>query len=170
MALTGEFDPGERPGVPEWNRNRVTGVFGCVLIPALVLAQTKYAEPRVIVDGKPLSTRSGKTYKGRMLVPMRAIFEAVGAYVEYNPEGRTISARKNNETLDFRVGERVAKKNGAEIELDVAPVIIGRSVMVPLRFVTESLGARVAYDKSAGTINVYTGMDKDKLGSGGGEG
>lgn len=146
-------EPGGRPGT---------------LISSMVLsflALSLLAGPKIMVDGKLVPSRGAKVYRGRMLVPMRAIFQAVGAYVEYIPADRAISARKEGETLDFRIGEKIAKKNGAEIDLDVAPVVIGGVVMVPLRFVTESLGARVDFDRATNTVNVFTKVDPDGIGS-----
>jgi hypothetical protein len=117
--------------------------------------------PVVRVNGKPVqfAGTQPQTVSGRLLVPMRAIFEAIGAYVEYNPVLQRVVARKDNEVIELRAGDRVARTNGAEIELDVAPTSLHGRMMVPLRFIAESLGADVAYSKSTNTVDIVTDSD-----------
>src|SRR3954467_13580241 len=111
-----------------------------------------YAETGLVVnvDGKPVKFEGTqpRTISGRVMVPLRGVFEAIGAYVEYNSVMHRIIARKQNEDLELHIGDKIAKKNGAEIKIDVAPITVGGRAMVPLRFLAESLGASVDYDKA----------------------
>lgn len=118
-------------------------------------------EPIVRVNGKQVvfPGTPPQTISGRMMVPMRAIFEAIGAYVEYNPVHHRVVARKANEVIELRAGDKVAKTNGAEIELEVAPLSIKGRMMVPLRFIAESLGADVNFTKSTNTVDITTDSD-----------
>lgn len=112
----------------------------------------------VRVDGTPVHFPDGqpKAYAGRTLVPLRGVFEAIGAYVEWNPQQRKVTCRKQNDVVELRIGERIAQKNGAEIIIDVAPRVISRSTMVPLRFIAESLGAAVDYDRANNIVDITT--------------
>lgn len=93
---------------------------------------------------------------GRMMVPVRGVFEALGIYVEYAYALRTITARKGNEDVELRIGEKVAHKNGAEIMLDVAPLLMKNHAMVPLRFIVETLGGRVDFDPVKNHVEITT--------------
>lgn len=90
------------------------------------------------------------------MVPLRGVFEAIGAYVDYDEENRVITAKRDNEMLELRLGDKIAKKNGAEIMLDAPPKVIDGTTMVPLRFISESLGAKVEYDKANNRILIST--------------
>ena len=57
------------------------------------------------------------------------------------------------------MGDNVAKRNGAEIELDVAPLSLNGRMMVPLRFIAESLGASVGFTKATNTVDIVTNED-----------
>ena len=118
--------------------------------------------PTVVkVNGKILQFQGTppQTLSGRLMVPMRGIFEAIGAYVEYNPVLHRVVARKDNEMIELRSGDKVARRNGAEIELDVAPMSIRGRMMVPLRFIAESLGADVNFNKATNTVDISTNSD-----------
>jgi len=111
----------------------------------------------VILDGRWLTfDRPPVMESGRVLVPLRAIFEALGAGVQYLPETAEIIAVKPDTltVIQLRVGQSVAYKNGVAVSLDVpARVIDGRS-LVPLRFVSEALGASVSWDEITSTVSI----------------
>ena len=90
---------------------------------------------------------------GRTMVPMRALFEMLGANVDYNNETRLITAVKGNKVITLTPGSDKATVNGKEITLDAAPYItkIGRT-LVPVRFISESLDVRVGWDSNTRTV------------------
>lgn len=90
------------------------------------------------------------------MVPLRGVFEAIGALVEYDEANRFIKIRRGNEDVELKLGERIARKNGAEILMDVKPVVLKGTTLVPLRFAAESLGAKVAFDRAANRIDITT--------------
>jgi hypothetical protein len=133
-------------------RAYLIAVFALSVVPA-------FAEPLVVkVDGKVVEFQGTrpKTVSGRVMVPLRGVFEAIGAYVEYNPVLHRIVARKQNEDIELRIGDKIAKKNGSEITIDAPPIAVRGRAMVPLRFLAESLGANVEYDKANNIVNITT--------------
>jgi hypothetical protein len=122
---------------------------------ALIYGQ---ATLEVTVDGKPVEFKDAppQVITGRTMVPLRGVFEAIGAYVEYSAEIRTITVKRGNEVVELRLGERIAKKNGAEILMDMVPKVLGGTTMVPLRFVAESMGAHVDFDAKKNLIRILT--------------
>ncbi|MEW6047835.1 MAG: stalk domain-containing protein [Bacillota bacterium] len=81
--------------------------------------------------------------QGRTMVPVRAIAEALGAQVEWDEDTRTVVVLKGDKAVLVPVGSPQARVNGAEVALDVPAVIVGNRTLIPLRFVSESLGAFV---------------------------
>lgn len=113
----------------------------------------------VVVDGKPVEFKGGAqpmVHHGRVMVPMRGIFEALGATLTYDPTTRTVQATRGNEAVELTFGSKIAKKNGAEILLDTPPTIIKNVTYVPMRFIAESLGAKLSYDKANMRLTVVT--------------
>ena len=93
---------------------------------------------------------------GRTLVPLRVIFEALGASVEWEPSTQTITAVKDNTTVTLRIDSNILVKNGANIQLDVPAKIVGGRTLVPARAVAESFGADVGWDQSTQIVEIST--------------
>jgi hypothetical protein len=100
--------------------------------------------------------------EGRTLVPLRAIFEWLGAKVDYDSATRGITATKDPHVVRLRVGGATASVDGAMVQLDVAAIETGGRTYVPLRFVSEALGAEVDWDAEARTVTV---IDGDRVGT-----
>ncbi|MCR4441903.1 MAG: copper amine oxidase N-terminal domain-containing protein [Peptococcaceae bacterium] len=82
---------------------------------------------------------------GTTLVPLRAIFEALGAQVGWDEETRTVTAFKNDRAIVLSIGSRTGYVNNQPVALaEPARIEEGRT-FVPLRFVSESLGADVKW-------------------------
>lgn len=90
----------------------------------------------------------------RVLVPMRNIFEDLGAGVTWNPVDKTITATKGSDTLILQLNTTKAILNGTEIQLSEAPTIIKGKTMVPVRFIAESLGVTVNWDRATKTVAI----------------
>lgn len=122
----------------------------------------------VLLDGQPMSfTDAQPALKdGRVYVPYRAVFEALGAEVSYAASAKTVSAQRDGTAVVFAIGSNqvTVTENGKSqtIQVDAAPYIeeaTGRT-MVPVRFAAQSLGALVGWDKDTKTVNI---IDQHKL-------
>lgn len=102
-----------------------------------------FAQPPVIVNGSTL-------------VPLRGIFEALGAEVNWDEKTQTVTAVKGSVTVVLKIGSGVATKNGTMVRLDQPPQLVNGSTMVPIRFVSEALGANVTWDEATKTVNITT--------------
>ncbi|ERM92034.1 transglutaminase [Caldanaerobacter subterraneus subsp. yonseiensis KB-1] len=87
------------------------------------------------------------------LVPMRAFFEALGAKVDWDWRTKTVTAVRDGISIQLVIGQKIAKINGENYELAVAPQVIDGYTYVPLRFVGEALGDEVVYDNGHIIIN-----------------
>ncbi len=88
------------------------------------------------------------------LVPMRALFESLGAQIDYDTATGLITATKGADTIELKVNSTTAHKNGQSITLETPAKLINGSAYVPLRFVGESFGAKVNWDKATSTIQI----------------
>lgn len=89
---------------------------------------------------------------GTTIAPMRMIFEALEAEVNYDAATQKITATKGDTVIELVIGQKTAKKNGQKINLDVPAVTQYGSTMVPLRFVAEALNAQVDWDNATQTV------------------
>jgi len=132
-------------------------VFFAVIVTGLgfVLGQSPVvAQPvTVMVGGQPLYLQPGPIERaGRVFVPMRSIFERLGATVVY--DSGAINATKGGTTVGLRIGTTRVVVDGEVQHLDVAPFIVGATTYVPLRFVAQSLGAQVGYDGATRVVAI----------------
>lgn len=108
---------------------------------------------KVLVDDKPLS-QSGVMLNGATLVPMRAIFEALGAEVKWEGSTRTVTATKGSTEIRLSLGKTDAYINGALKVLSTPAASVDGTTMVPLRFIGEALGAQVKWEGATKTVYV----------------
>ena len=101
---------------------------------------------KLFFDAKPIMVNN------RTLVPMRAIFEAVGAEVDWDNETQTITSNAEDVIIIMQIGSKSMSKNNEEILLDVEPVVHNSRTMVPVRAITEALGADVKWDNDTRTV------------------
>ncbi|NSW84395.1 MAG: hypothetical protein HPY90_14235 [Syntrophothermus sp.] len=116
-----------------------------------------FAAPKVLLDGRELSFDVPPIIeKGRVLVPLRAIFEALNAEVFWDSKSRTVIATRGDSTIVLKIGEAEAYKNGIPVALDVPAMIVNGRTLVPLRFISESLGESVAWDGETQTAIIFS--------------
>lgn len=129
----------------------------------LGIALPSLASPKVLLDGQELSFEVNPVIEnGRTLVPFRAIFEALEVKVNWNQETKEVEAIKDDLQISLIIGQSLAKVNEQDILLDVAPKIIEDRTMVPLRFVSENLGAEVSWGGSKKIIYIFTKANNTK--------
>lgn len=102
---------------------------------------------RVVVLGKRLTMDTVPTMvNGRVLVPMRFIFEALGAKVDWRQATQTVIGTRGSVTIRLTVGQAVGYVNGIPVKLDAAAQMINGRVFVPLRFIAEALDCDVKWN------------------------
>lgn len=89
---------------------------------------------------------------GRTLVPLRAIFETLGATVNWNGTTQTVTSTKEGTTISMTIGQTEMYKNGEVKILDVAPQIVGGRTLVPVRAIAESFDIDVDWNGYTNTV------------------
>jgi hypothetical protein len=92
---------------------------------------------------------------GRVMVPMRAIFEALGAQVTWDATSGSVYASSGSNEIKLEIGGQ-AFINGTPATLDVPAEIVDGRTLVPLRFVSEAMGATVNWDDATQTVTIIT--------------
>ncbi len=122
------------------------------------------SEIKVLLDGQALEFDVPPQLIGdRTMVPMRKIFEAMGAVVYWDGETRTIIAVKNDVVMLMQIDNPVIHVNGESITLDVPPQLVDSRTLVPARVVAESLKAKVDWDGEARTVLIVTEAPAESL-------
>ena len=84
---------------------------------------------------------------GRTYVPVRYLGEALGANVDWDEATKTVTVTKGDKSVVLVIGSKVAKVNGADVQMDVAPEITNGRTMLPARWVAEGLGYAVGWNE-----------------------
>ncbi|AFV11438.1 copper amine oxidase-like protein [Thermacetogenium phaeum DSM 12270] len=115
---------------------------------------------RLCVNGQEVhSSVPPQIINGRTVVPIRFVAEALGADVAWDGATKTATITKGELQLKLKVGGK-AMKNNLPVALDVPSQIVGGRLMVPLRFVAETLNCRVKWDEASRTVDI---VDVERL-------
>lgn len=120
-------------------------------------------EINVTVNGQPvIFDVAPYIMQDRTMVPMRAVFEALGAEVQWDEEAQTITVKTENDTIVLHIGSAIFYKNDQEKDTDVAPVILNERTMIPLRAISEALDATVNWNEETQTVVITMEDDRWK--------
>lgn len=132
--------------------SKFTLALAIAALPAAATAQSV----NVIVNGQAMNfTQPPIVRSGRVFVPLRGVFEQLGASVVYS--NGQINATGNGRSISLTIGSTQATVGGQPETLDVAPFIVGATTFVPLRFVSQALGASVNWNDSTSTVTIAGG-------------
>lgn len=138
-------------------KNKV--IKSLVVLLALVIAMPIFAAGviRVVVNGERVMFPDAQPYmdsNNRVLIPVRFVSEELGAKVNWNKNTKTVTIVDNNNTVVLVVGEKKMKVNGVTKQLDTKAIIKNTRTFVPLRFVSEALGATVEWDSKGKSVYI----------------
>lgn len=148
-----------------------------VTVFALFITNIAYASGgvenyQIIVDGKPVQFTQDLGYptlvNGRTLVPIRVISENMGYKVEWENSQQKVTISDNQTKIEFKIGETNALVNGKKVPMDTKEdangniiavdtkaQLIRNRTYVPLRFISENMGATVDWKIEGNTLYVY---------------
>jgi len=110
----------------------------------------------VTVDGNQITFPGTQPVElhGSVLVPLRGVFQALGAHVDYDSASQIVTAHKHGRTIVVPIGSSTATIDGQPQQLSVPAQIIDGSTMVPLRFVAEALGDYVEWGAQTHMVTI----------------
>ena len=114
-------------------------------------------EVTVIIDGKTLAFDvPPQIINDRTMVPLRAIFEEMGAAIVWDDATRTVTATKDGTVVKLTIGDVAPTVNGVVVALDQPGIIVDGRTLAPLRFVAEAFGGTVEWDGTTRTATIRT--------------
>jgi hypothetical protein len=107
----------------------------------------------VFVNGKELKSDLPPVIKGgRVLIPVRAVVNALGAQVQWDEQNQIVTIIKDGRTVTLELGSKIAIVDGQEIPLDVPAGVENGRTIVPLRFIAQAFNSTVEWDDETGTV------------------
>lgn len=128
---------------------------GRMLSNALVLVKQERI-PKVYINSEEIFFHDATPYidKGNTMVPVRGVFERLGATLEWDGQTKTVTANRFDVTIKMIQDSKTAYVNGVETKLNIAPTNINGRIYIPLRFVSEDLGAQVEWDGEQYAVSI----------------
>ena len=130
------------------------------MMPTVSLASD---EIKVAIDGEYVEFDvNPQIVNERTMVPLRAIFEALGAEVEWDDSTKTVFAMKDDVLVTATIGSTKMYINENERTMDVAPMIVDERTLVPVRFVAEAFECDVDWDGDNNIVYIYSVVDSEE--------
>lgn len=151
-------------------------ILVCCLAASLLIGATNVSADEITVelDGNPIEFDvNPEIIDGRTMVPLRKIFEEIGALVKWDNDTQTVSARKNKKTIklsidsaDLQIDKGDTDEEGNPIyetvTLEVPAQIISGRTLVPARAISESFGLDVDWDGDNKKVIITSEQDEDE--------
>lgn len=142
-----------------WEENRLVGLYVASKSHEVYMKRL-YASVTSVglqVNGEPLVGEvEALLVQGRTLVPVRGLFEKIGADVQWHSEARVAEIKKNDMIVRLPLNSNKVTINDELVELDVPAQIIYGRLMVPVRFISEAIGAQVEWDTTTRSVLIRT--------------
>ncbi len=100
---------------------------------------------------------------GTTLIGIDDLAKILGATIDKKDTSSVITITKGSEKVNLAVGSNLATAKGKTTSLSVAPKVVNDKVVVPLKVVSELLGAKVAWDGTAKISEITTGQDNSSV-------
>ena len=155
---------------------KLLSVILCLsLAVSLLIGASSVSADEIIVelDGNPIEFDvKPEIVDGRTMVPLRKIFEEIGATVKWDNDTQTVSARKNKKTItlainsaDLQIDKGDTDEEGnpivAAVTLEVPAQIVSGRTLVPARAISESFGLNVDWDEDNQKVIITSEDDED---------
>jgi hypothetical protein len=111
-------------------------------VPILYNDHNVYAKPDILKQGRVLAAL---VKDGQIYVPLRSMFEQMGATVTVSADGNTYTVTKSDASASVTLGKNEIIVNGTTRPLDVPPMVYQGVALVPVRVLSEALGAYVEW-------------------------
>ena len=134
---------------------RAVSILLMVVIMTMCLNVSAQTDVKVTLDGNEVYFPDAKPFvdeRDRVLVPIRFVSEALGAFVDWENETRTAVIKQDNDEIRYTVYQPMAYLNGEMMVMDTYGILKDCRTMVPIRFISELLGCAVVWDENTSTV------------------
>lgn len=126
-----------------------------ILIMTMCVNVSAHMEVKVTLDGNEIFFPDTKPFidqRDRVLVPIRFVSEALGAFVDWENETRTAVIKQGNDEIRYMVYQPMAYLNGEMMVMDTYGILKDERTLVPIRFISELLGCTVNWYEKTSTV------------------
>ncbi|MCL2169618.1 MAG: N-acetylmuramoyl-L-alanine amidase family protein [Defluviitaleaceae bacterium] len=132
-------------------------VLFCLMAATTALSAVSFEGGRVVdlnINGHvlPVVDVPSIIVQSRTFVPVRHVFESLGAVVDFHPEHNRVLIAHGASLIVLYIGSDIFRHNENEILMDVAPQVIDGRTMVPISFIAGQLGFEVGWDNDTSTV------------------
>lgn len=135
----------------------IAGILASFMTTAASAISVQVNSTPVAFDVPPIMVQ------GRTMVPMRAIFETLGADIEWNGNTRTVKATRGEDVVQLTIDSPTMLVNDTEVLLDAAPMMQEGRTMVPVRAISEAFHNQVTWDGTSRTVHIIDESGKADL-------
>jgi len=135
----------------------LAGVLASFMTTAASAISVQVNDTSVAFDVPPVMVQ------GHTMVPMRAIFETLGADIEWNGNTRTVKATRGEDVIQLTIHSATMLVNDTEVVLDAAPMMKEGRTMVPIRAISEAFHNEVSWDGASRTVHILDDSGKANL-------
>lgn len=140
-----------------WNQNRLVGLY--IARESHKMFESRllntYAPVSIEINGERMPQAGGSfSVQGRTVVPLRSIFEKLGASVKWDAANREVGIASAGTNVRLPVHRPYAYVNDEKTALDVPALLVDNRTYVPVRFIVEALGAQVEWVASERTVKI----------------
>lgn len=131
----------------------------CLVMMSIMMSTVVFAsnDIKVAIDGEYVEFDvQPQLINNRTMVPLRAIFEALGAEVDWDESTQTVIAMKDDITVTATIGSTKMYIDDEERTMDVAPMLLNGRTLVPVRFVAEAFECEVFWSDEDYSVYIRT--------------
>ena len=145
-------------------------LIAVVLVFSMVPAMAQSQPIKVMIDGRYIDFDvQPQLINDRTMVPVRAIFEALGANVDWDDATWTVISDKGDTKVTLAINDNILYKNGVGIELDVPAQLVDSRTLVPVRAISEAYGCWVDWNNELNTVIIVSNLNTAEVMNVGGQ-
>lgn len=124
---------------------------------------------KIVIDSQEKDTTNAPILvNGRTMLPLREIATQLGVsddeeHIKWDSVTKAVYLSKDNTVINLEISNKIAKVNGADVELDVEPIIYANRTYIPVRFVSQSFGKKVIWDDSTRSVLICNEEEYNKV-------
>ena len=141
---------------------RAVSILLMVVIMTMCMNVSAQTDVKVTLDGNEVYFPDAKPFideRDRVLVPIRFVSEALGAFVDWENETRTAVIKQGNDEIRYTVYQPMAYLNGEMMVMDTYGILKDSRTMVAIRFISEILGCNVFWNENTSTVVIKSPQD-----------
>lgn len=143
-------------------KKTISIILSIILLMSTMISIHANDDIKVTLDGKQLTFDvTPQIIDNRTMVPLRAIFEALGATVDWDNSTQTVNSTRGNTTISLTISSQTMYVNGNAVTLDTPACLVNNRTLVPVRAISEAFGLQVEWNSECKTVIISTNKNSE---------